>query len=110
MSLPAWRPRATWFIADGMSKVLGQNIVVENVGGAGGTIETARVATPRNDGYTLLAASMGSNESAPGLYPNPRYASTKEFVPIGLTLHTPAVKISRTQSIGILLSRCLLSR
>ena len=53
---------------------------------------------------------MGSNKSAPGLYPNPRYASTKEFVPIGLTLHTPAVKISRTQNIGILLSRCLLSR
>ena len=39
-------------MADGMSKVLGQNIVIENVGGAGGTIGTARAALSEHDGYT----------------------------------------------------------
>jgi putative tricarboxylic transport membrane protein len=82
-------------IADGMSKVLGQNIVIENVGGAGGTIGTARVAGAKDDGYTLLAASMGSHVSAPALYPDLRYDSRKDFVPIGLTLHAPAAIVAR---------------
>ena len=47
-------------MAEGMSRALGQNIVIENVGGAGGTIGTARAAGAEHDGYTLLAASMGS--------------------------------------------------
>ena len=46
-------------IADGMSRVLNQTIIIENVGGAGGTIGTARVAAATPDGYTLLAAGMG---------------------------------------------------
>src|SRR5262249_26293337 len=82
-------------IADGMSKALGQNIVIENVGGAGGTIGTARVAAAKDDGYTLLAASMGSHVSAPALYPNLQYDSRKDFVPIGLTSHAPAAIIAR---------------
>jgi tripartite-type tricarboxylate transporter receptor subunit TctC len=82
-------------IADGMSKVLNQKIVIENVGGAGGTIGTGRVAAATNDGYTLLAASMGSHVSAPALYPNLRYDSTTDFVPIGLTLHAPAAVVAR---------------
>ena len=72
-------------MADGMSKALGQNIVIENVGGAGGTIGTARAAAAEHDGYTLLAASMGSHVSAPALYANLKYDSTKDFAPIGLT-------------------------
>ena len=56
-------------MADGMSKVLGHNIVIENVGGAGGTIGTARAAASEHDGYTLLAASMGSHVSAPRFSP-----------------------------------------
>ncbi|HET9714829.1 MAG TPA: tripartite tricarboxylate transporter substrate-binding protein [Pseudolabrys sp.] len=82
-------------VADGMSKVLGQNIVIENVGGAGGTIGTGRAAAAKNDGYTVLAASMGSHVSAPALYPNLHYDSTKDFVPIGLTLHAPAAVVAR---------------
>ena len=82
-------------IADGMSKVLGQTIIIENIGGAGGTIGTARVAEARPDGYTLLAASMGSHVSAPALYANLKYDSTKDFAPIGLTLHAPAAIVAR---------------
>lgn len=82
-------------VADGMSKALGQSIVIENVGGAGGTIGTARVAEAGADGYTLLAASMGSHVSAPALYPNLKYDSTKDFTPIGLTLHAPAAIVAK---------------
>ena len=57
-------------VADGMSKRLGQTIIIENVGGAGGTIGTARVAAAEPDGYTLLGASMGSHVAAPAFYPN----------------------------------------
>jgi tripartite-type tricarboxylate transporter receptor subunit TctC len=82
-------------VADGMGKVLGQNIIIENVGGAGGTIGTARVAEARPDGYTLLGASMGSHVSAPALYPSLKYDSTKDFEPIGLTLHAPAAIVAK---------------
>jgi tripartite-type tricarboxylate transporter receptor subunit TctC len=82
-------------MADGMGKVLGQNVVIENVGGAGGTIGAARAAAAEPDGYTLLGASMGSHVSAPALFPNLRYDSTKDFEPIGLTANAPAAVVAR---------------
>ncbi len=82
-------------VADGMSKRLGETIVIENVGGAGGTIGTARAAAAAPDGYTLLGASMGSHVAAPAFYPNLRYDSTKDFEPIGLTAHAPAAIVAR---------------
>ena len=60
-------------IAEHMGKALGQTMVIENVGGAGGTIGGARVASAAPDGYTLLAGSMGSHVSAPVLTPNVKY-------------------------------------
>ncbi len=60
-------------ISDGMSRQLNQTVIIENVGGAGGTIGTARVAAATPDGYTLLAAGMGSHVAAPVLTPNIRY-------------------------------------
>ncbi|HEY1545858.1 MAG TPA: tripartite tricarboxylate transporter substrate-binding protein [Xanthobacteraceae bacterium] len=82
-------------IADGMSRRLGQTLVIENVGGAGGTIGTARVAAATPDGYTLLAASMGSQVAAPSLYPHLRYDSVKDFMAVGLTAHAPAAIVAR---------------
>ena len=82
-------------VADGMGKVLGEKVIIENVGGAGGTIGTARVAEAKPDGYTILGASMGSHVAAPVLTPNLRYDSTKDFEPIGLTLNAPAAVIAR---------------
>jgi tripartite-type tricarboxylate transporter receptor subunit TctC len=75
--------------ADGMSKHLGQNIVVENVGGAGGTIGSERAAKSAGDGYTILAASMGSFIAAPFFYPNLKY-SIGDFEPIGMSANAPA--------------------
>jgi tripartite-type tricarboxylate transporter receptor subunit TctC len=82
-------------VAEQMGKVLGQTMVIENVGGAGGTIGSARVATATPDGYTLLAGSMGSHVSAPVLTPNVKYDSQRDFEPIGFTAHAPAVIVAR---------------
>ena len=82
-------------LADHMSKTLGQSMVIENVGGAGGTTGSARVAAAAPDGYTLLSGSMGSHVAAPVLYSNLKYDSTKDFEPIGLTVHAPALVVAR---------------
>jgi tripartite-type tricarboxylate transporter receptor subunit TctC len=81
-------------VADHMAKTLGQPIVIENVGGAGGTLGSARVAGAAADGYTLLAGSMGSHVSAPVLMPNIKYTAA-DFMPIGPTAHSPAVIVAR---------------
>jgi tripartite-type tricarboxylate transporter receptor subunit TctC len=82
-------------VTDGMSKHLGQTLVIENVGGAGGTLGSGRVATADPDGYTLLAGSMGSHVAAPVLTPNVRYDSERDFIPIGITADAPAVIVAR---------------
>src|SRR5262245_15069217 len=64
-------------VTEGMSKQLGQSMVIENVGGAGGTLGSGRVASADPDGYTLLAGSMGSHVAAPVLTPNIRYDSER---------------------------------
>src|SRR5262249_51108717 len=81
-------------VTEEMGKILGQSMVVENVGGAGGTIGSARVAAANPDGYTLLAGSMGSHVAAPVLTPNMKYDSERDFEPIGFTAHAPAVIVA----------------
>jgi tripartite-type tricarboxylate transporter receptor subunit TctC len=81
-------------VAEHMSRTLGQTLVIENVGGAGGTIGSARVAAAAPDGYTLLAGSMGSHVAAPVLTPNIKYGPG-DFAPIGPTAHSPAVIVAR---------------
>ena len=82
-------------VVEHMAKTLGQPMVVENVGGAGGTLGSARVAAARADGYMLLAGSMGSHVSAPALTPNLPYDSGRDFEVIGLTVNAPAVIVAR---------------
>ena len=83
-------------IADGMSRAMGgASVIIENVGGAGGTIGTARVAEATPDGYTLLGAGMGSHVAAPALFPNLRYDSTKDFAPIGLASNSPVAVVAK---------------
>ena len=76
--------------AEGMSKHLGQNIVIENVAGAGGTTGATRAAESNPDGYTLFSASMGTIIAAPTFYPNLKYDSNKDFEPIGMSANAPA--------------------
>jgi tripartite-type tricarboxylate transporter receptor subunit TctC len=82
-------------VTNQMSKTFGQSIIIENVSGAGGTIGSARAAAAPPDGYTLLAAAMGSHVAAPVLTPNVKYDPVLDFVPIGITAHSPAVIIAR---------------
>src|SRR6185503_9852185 len=82
-------------VTNQMSKILGQSIIIENVSGAGGTVGSARVAAAAPDGYTLLAAAMGSHVAAPVLTPNLKYDPVADFVPIGITAHSPAIIIAR---------------
>jgi tripartite-type tricarboxylate transporter receptor subunit TctC len=82
-------------VTEAMSRQLGQSMVIENVGGAGGTLGSGRVATADPDGYTLLAGSMGSHVAAPVLTPNVRYDSERDFIPVGLTADAPAVIVAR---------------
>ncbi len=70
-------------VAEKMAKPLGATIVVENRGGAGGTIATRQVAKSAPDGYTLLIATS-SLAINPSLYPNVGYDPRKDFAPIGL--------------------------
>ena len=70
-------------VAERMSANLGQPIVIENRGGAGGTIATRQVAKAEPDGYTLLIATS-SLAINPSLYPNIGYDPRKDFAPVGL--------------------------
>jgi tripartite-type tricarboxylate transporter receptor subunit TctC len=82
-------------VTDHMSRTLGQQMVIENVGGAGGTLGSGRVAAATADGYTLLAGSMGSHVAAPVLTPNIKYDPSKDFEAIGFTAHSPSVITAR---------------
>jgi tripartite-type tricarboxylate transporter receptor subunit TctC len=69
-------------IADKMSETLGQPVVVDNRGGAGGTVGTKAVANAKPDGYTILLGYSGTLAIAPSYYPGV-YDPRKDFVPIG---------------------------
>jgi tripartite-type tricarboxylate transporter receptor subunit TctC len=71
-------------VAERMSKTLGQQIVIENRGGAGGTIATRAVAKSPADGYTLVIGGTGTLAINPTLYPNVGYDPRKDFAPVGL--------------------------
>ena len=70
-------------VADRMSPMLGQQIVPENRGGAGGTLATKQLAQSAPDGYTLGVSNTGTMGMGPSLYPNAGYDPRKDFVPIG---------------------------
>jgi tripartite-type tricarboxylate transporter receptor subunit TctC len=78
-------------IAVAMSKILGQQIVVENRGGAGGSIATRQIAKAAPDGYTLGIGGTGTLGVAPTLYPDAGYDPRKDFAPIGLIANSPLV-------------------
>ena len=82
-------------VSEHMSKTLGQQIVIENVAGAGGTTTTARVAAAAPDGYTLIMGQMGTHAAAPALYPQLKYNPVTDFTPIGVAGITPIVIVAK---------------
>ncbi len=87
-------------IGQAMSKDLGQQIIVENVSGGGGTIGTQRVLKSNPDGYTISFGNMGSMAIAAPLYPNIKFDPVKDFAPIGVVADVPMV-ISVSKKSGI---------
>ncbi len=85
----------TRIMAESMAKALGQQFVVENVAGAGGTTGTTRTAQAAPDGYTIMMGHMGTHGAAPALYPNLKYDPAKDFEPIGLVAGTPIIIVAR---------------
>jgi tripartite-type tricarboxylate transporter receptor subunit TctC len=78
-------------VADRMSRTLRQQIVIENRGGAGGSIATRQVAKAAADGYTLGLGGTGTLAIDPTLYPNAGYDPRKDFAPVGLIATSPMV-------------------
>ena len=78
-------------LAGPMAQSLGQNLVVENRGGAGGSIGTRLVAKAAPDGYTLGLGGTGTLAIDPSLYPNPGYDPRKDFAPVGLIATSPLI-------------------
>jgi tripartite-type tricarboxylate transporter receptor subunit TctC len=76
-------------VADIFSRHLGQQFVVENVGGAGGTVGSLRAARAAADGYTLISGHMGTHAGAPFFYPSLGYDPQKDFEPVGLIAEQP---------------------
>jgi tripartite-type tricarboxylate transporter receptor subunit TctC len=82
-------------VGDHMSRTLGQQIVIENVAGAGGTTGITRGAQSQPDGYTIMMGHMGTHGAAPALYPKLKYDPAKDFAPIGLAAGTPIIIVAR---------------
>ena len=82
-------------VAEHMSRTLGQQIVIENVAGAGGTTGITRGAQAAPDGYTIMMGHMGTHGAAPAVYPDLKYDPTKDFAPVGLAAGTPIVIVAR---------------
>ena len=81
-------------IAGPMAKALGQQVVVENVTGAGGTIGSSRVAKAAPDGYTLGISGSGTHAAVEQLYTNPPYHAL-DFESVGLINTTPVVVVGK---------------
>jgi len=82
-------------LAPAMADTLGQPIVVENVGGAGGMTGTARVAKAAADGYVFVLGNVGTHAVNQSLYPHPLYDAARDFAPVASLADTPQVLIAR---------------
>jgi tripartite-type tricarboxylate transporter receptor subunit TctC len=82
-------------VSDHMSKTLGQQLVIENVVGAGGTTGVTRAMRAAPDGYTIVMGHMGTHAAAVALYPNLAYNPASDFVPIGMAAGTPVVILAK---------------
>jgi tripartite-type tricarboxylate transporter receptor subunit TctC len=86
---------AARIVADHMSRTLGQQLVVQNVSGAGGTTGSTRAMRADPDGYTILMGQMGTHAASVALYPNLAYKPDADFEPIGLVSAFPLIIAAR---------------
>ena len=82
-------------IAPGMSEFLGEQVVVENVGGAGGVTGSYRVVKAPPDGYQFVLGSSGTHSQSQSLYKRPLYNAATDFAPVMLVIEQPIMLIAR---------------
>jgi len=82
-------------VGENMSKTLGQQVVVENVAGAGGTTGITRALTSAPDGYTIAMGHLGTFSAAPATYPGLKYDPINGMQPIGLAGGTPILIVAK---------------
>jgi putative tricarboxylic transport membrane protein len=78
-----------------MSRVLGQQIIIENVPGAGGTTGSIRAMRANPDGHTILMGHLGTHAVSVSLYPNLAYKPETDFDPIGVVIELPLIIAAR---------------
>jgi tripartite-type tricarboxylate transporter receptor subunit TctC len=78
-----------------MSEILGQQIIIENIGGAGGMVGASRVAKTPPDGYTFLLGNQGTHTYSQFLYKRPLYDPVTEFTPASLLVGNTKVLVTR---------------
>src|SRR5712675_9687 len=82
-------------VGEHLSRTLGQQIVIENAAGAGGTTGTTRTMRAAPDGYTIQVGQMGTHACAVALYPSLAYKPDVDFEPIGMVAGLPIVIVAR---------------
>lgn len=82
-------------IAEHMTRTFGQQVVIQNIAGAGGTTGSTRVMRAEPDGYTILMGHVGTHAVAASLYPNLAYRPDVDFEPIGLVSEFPMLIVAR---------------
>jgi tripartite-type tricarboxylate transporter receptor subunit TctC len=82
-------------VAARMSELLGQQIVIENIGGAGGMTGANRVKTAAPDGYQIVLGTVGTHAQVQNLSKKPLYDAAKDFQPVALLAEVPIVLIVR---------------
>jgi tripartite-type tricarboxylate transporter receptor subunit TctC len=82
-------------MAQAMGDVLGQTVIVENIGGAGGMTGGKKVADAKPDGYTMLLGTVGTQAQGQTLYKHPLYNAVTDFTPVALIAKIPIVLIAR---------------
>jgi tripartite-type tricarboxylate transporter receptor subunit TctC len=79
-----------------LSEILGQQVIVENIGGAGGMAGASRVAKAPPDGYQFVLGNVGTHAQNQTLYKNPLYHAANDFAPVGLLVDLPMMLLTRT--------------
>jgi tripartite-type tricarboxylate transporter receptor subunit TctC len=82
-------------VAPRLSELLGQQVVVENIGGAGGMTGASRVAKAAPDGYQFVLGTGGTHATNQTLYPNPQYNAATDFAPVALIVEQSIVLVAR---------------
>jgi tripartite-type tricarboxylate transporter receptor subunit TctC len=84
-------------VGEHLSRTLGQQLVIENVAGAGGTTGSTRTMRSSPDGYTIQVGQMGTHAASVALYPNLAYKPDADFEPIGMIAGLPVVITARKE-------------